>query len=404
MSLLQAFKRLALGAAGKGSGLWHSYRLTRRRQHLRIGSDTRRRFTSLLSTVLQHDGSHINLSSQEQDLCARIRKETAELNRNNVTRTSAYWSIYESHPELHWAFLAHLVSRNGGWNMTDLKGQWLPNLMDRHSRELFFTMLEACNSLIFGDAYPQLRLYTEGRRLGNNLFHLLPCFGVSSFIQPFWDAFFLNGNPVPLTVALVINEQNVIQGRVVEDAYYRKRVFDTVAFRSQPYLQLNQIVFPLAEKDGSSNKRPLRLVGRVLEDFTDLRERIEFGKCLYAMLFSYPAVLEGAEAFARSVPHTGSRSDYWPHRFANTPVEHKNGMSDDSEHAVNHKLWSSPRLAAAWPDRPLTPASEGDWFKNLDIVAHLEHLSAPHVIDMTHEHLFGQYKLQTAVMTRQRIL
>ncbi|QNG58329.1 DUF2515 family protein [Bacillus sp. PAMC26568] len=29
--------------------------------------------------------------------------------------------FYKKHPEIHWAFLAHMVSRNGGYSMTDLK-------------------------------------------------------------------------------------------------------------------------------------------------------------------------------------------------------------------------------------------------------------------------------------------
>lgn len=278
----------------------------------------------------------------------------------------------------------------------------MPQLMDHSARESIFKLLEACNSLIFADAYPQLLLFAEGRRSGKSLFHLLPEFGVSCFMHPFWENFWLDGDPVPLTVALVINEQNVIQGRVVKDSYYRKRVFDSVSFRSQPYLQLNQVVFPLWGSGNSVKKSRLRLAGRVLEDFTNLSERIEFGKSLYAMLFGYPAVLQGAEAFASHVPHTGSRTDYWPSHFTGIQIQQKDGNSE-SEHAALHKLWFSPPLAEAWPDRPVGPVSEGDWFDSLDILSHLADIPRPRVIDMTREHLFGQYKLQTAVLSLREI-
>lgn len=61
------------------------------------------------------------LTFSEQELLNRIRRMTQEHNLNNVTRTKAYLEFYLRHPEIHWAFLGHMVSRNGGWNMTDLK-------------------------------------------------------------------------------------------------------------------------------------------------------------------------------------------------------------------------------------------------------------------------------------------
>ncbi|WP_253263926.1 DUF2515 family protein [Geobacillus sp. BMUD] len=69
------------------------------------------------------------LSAEEKSIVAAIRRKTAEHNRNNVTRTAAYLTFFERHREIHWAFLAHLVSRNGGWNMTDLRGGLLPFLL-----------------------------------------------------------------------------------------------------------------------------------------------------------------------------------------------------------------------------------------------------------------------------------
>jgi hypothetical protein len=67
-------------------------------------------------------------TTDADDLVAEIRHQTAVHNRNNLTRTKAYLDFYREHPELEWAFLAHMVSRNSGWNMTDLHGEWLPRL------------------------------------------------------------------------------------------------------------------------------------------------------------------------------------------------------------------------------------------------------------------------------------
>lgn len=340
----------------------------------------------------------------EEQLCEDILTETARLNRNNVTRTQAYWELYKAFPELHWALLAHMVSRNGGWSMTDLKGQWLPQLLDQSFTASLFELLEACNSLIFGDAYPQLRLYAESKRRGRNLIFLLPRFGVSRFMQPMWESFWTVQDSVALTVALVINEQNFIQSRVVEDEKYKQQVFSSLTFRSQPLLQLNQIVFPMwhvRSHDRDYHDTPLHLVGRVLEDFEDLQERIRFGKCLYGMLFGYTDVLERVVAFCEKVSHTGSRANYWPHRFYGNHKQKAGSKLLSAEHAPGQlisSLWYSPPLSDVWPDRPHIPATQGDWFHNLDVLTHMKTIKLPHIIDMTHEHLFGQNKLQTAVL------
>ena len=339
----------------------------------------------------------------DQELISRIRGETAELNRNNVTRTAAYWELYRAFPELHWAFLAHMGSRNGGWGMTDLKGEWLPRLLDDQLAGAIFEMLETCNGLIFGDAYPQLRLYAEGRRSGRNLSGLLPEFGISAFMPPFWERFWADGNPVPLTEALVVNEQNNLQLRVVEDAHYRRTVLDSPAFRSQALLQTNQIVFPLWQGEAAGGARPLRLAGRVLESFEDLRERIEFGISLYGLLFGYPRVLRAVSAFARHVPHTGSRADYWPHRFA-TNAHGKNGEFAGADRAAGNSPWLSPRLAQAWSDRTPPGVEPRDWYRDAGAFGYIEPVRPPRIVDLTHEHLFGQYKLQAAVLLERSLM
>jgi len=397
------FKRssdLLSGLAGKVNGIWHSYRITRHRGALRIDPDYTKHLTSLLSSTAGY-APNSSLSLEDEQIGSNIEQETSTLNRNNLTRTNAYWAVFNKYPELHWAFLAHMVSRNGGWSMTDLKGQWLPQLQNQKHTADIFKLLESCNSLIFGDAYPQLRLYIESKRIGRSLFGLLPRFGVSSFMIPFWNRFWMDGNPVPLTEALIINEQHFIQLRVVEDAYYKRNVLDTLSFRSQPWLQLNQIVFPLWPKAQHGQGVPMRLVGRVLERFEDLDERIRFGISLYGILFGYSDVLQRTTAFASHVSHSGSRADYWPHRFTSVLTPKADSESDRSDIAagpVRPGIWLSPTLSEAWMDQAIHPAKKGDWFQSMDVISYLQPPKPPRIIDMTHEHLFGQNKLQAAVL------
>lgn len=76
----------------------------------------------LLIERLEYDQQKkANLTDEEEVLLNKIKIKTREANRNNVTRTKAYGDFYLEHPEVHWAYLVHMVSRNGGWNMTDLK-------------------------------------------------------------------------------------------------------------------------------------------------------------------------------------------------------------------------------------------------------------------------------------------
>lgn len=384
----------------KWSAMLESVRLARPRMSLRLPRGTAAWAEAELSGEFSRGwrGASSHLDASNASLAERIRAETEALNRNNVTRTAAYWEIYKSYPELHWALLAHLVSRNGGWNMTDLQGAWLPRLLTQHDRSTLFGMLESCNALIFRDAYPQLRLYDESRRAGRSRFALLPAFGVSAFMKPFWERFWIERESAALTVALIVNEQHVIERRVVQDPSYKLTVLESAAFRGMRPLQLQQIVVPLGGVLPERDEQPAAvLAGRVLEAFASVDERIAFGKSLYAMLFAYPKVLGGALTFAESVRHTGSRADYWPDRFT--------ARDGDDGHRIRsvpqetgEELWYSPRLADAWPDRPLGRVDEGDWLADLSVLKHFRTLRAPIAFVMTYEHEFGQRKLEAAAL------
>ncbi|AJY77882.1 hypothetical protein VN24_20315 [Paenibacillus beijingensis] len=340
----------------------------------------------------------------ELALIERIRGEIVRHNRNNVTRTEAYRELYARRPELHWALLAHMVSRNSGWNMTDLQGEWLPRLLDNGKRKAVFGMLERANALIFQDAYPQLLLYEAGLKAERSLFHLLPAFGVSAFMRPVWEQFARTGDAVPLTVALIVNEQHYIEHRIIGDSYYRKKVLGTLFFGVQALLQLNQVVFPYGkEEDGRT-----QLAGLVMENFSNLRERIEFGKRLYALLFGVPGVSAGVLRFVRSVRHTGSRADYAPELFepvrSGLPGKTYSGRIEAGRLKAGAQRLYSPPLESAWPDRPVDPPEPGDWFGTAaEVLPYFRALPLPESFEMTNEYGFALSKIEMAVMAVQQL-
>jgi hypothetical protein len=297
------------------------------------------------------------------DLVSDIRHTTAKANRNNVTRTAAYLDFYRKHPEIHWALLAHLVSRNGGWNMTDLRGEWLPRLLSAEEAEAFFAFLERCNWLIFHDAYAQLLLYEKMKETSHDLTALLPQLGVSRFMVPIWRDFLHSKNSQRLTWALIINEQQYIHQRVVQQTFYRQTVLDSFAFQAQSVLSLNQVLFPYRQHPADSR---VRLVGIAVHNFPSVEQRIEIGKTLYNLLYSNEERFAKIRDWACRIRHTGSRSDYWPHLFS--PVKQAPDESKYQERITGAELLPgrpklySPRLTSAWRDAVHPPADGTDWF------------------------------------------
>ena len=202
-----------------------------------------------------------------------------------------------------------MVSRNGGWNMTDLKGSLLSKLLNKNEVESFFIFLERGNWLIFQDAYPQFLVYEESIKRGKNLFFLLSHLHVSIFMEILWNHFWLQRDSYLLTMGLIINEQNYLESRVIQNPIYQKNVFQTLEFTLQDLLSMNHILFPYHEAGNN------QLFGQTLHHFESLHQRILLGKRLYTILFSNPQLLNMTELWANSHPHTGSRKDYWPHLY-----------------------------------------------------------------------------------------
>lgn len=312
--------------------------------------------------------------TKDRELVAEIRRLTNRANRNNLTRTRAYLAFFQKHPEVHWALLAHLVSRNGGWNMTDLKGEWLPRVMEPKQIEDYFWFLERCNWLIFHDAYAQLLLYEQMKTTGQDMTPLLSHLGVSAFMAPIWKSFLLERDSVRLTRALIVNEQQYIEQRVVDKPFAQEKIFDRLAFFAQSFFSLNQVIFPYKEHP---TDRKLRVCGMTVQRFPSLTQRIAIGKNLYQLLFDNPIRLHKIYEWARRIPHTASRADYWPHLFtpghpreADTarymPRIERNGLKPGMP-----KLYS-PALSAVWPDQEHPPADGTDWYRDEQWHAELE--------------------------------
>jgi hypothetical protein len=70
--------------------------------------------------------------------------------------------------------------------MTELKGEWLPQLLSTYAQKEFFSFIERGNWLIFQDVYPQLSLYKYSLKNKKVLFHLFGPLQISIFMEITW--------------------------------------------------------------------------------------------------------------------------------------------------------------------------------------------------------------------------
>ncbi|WP_066384938.1 DUF2515 family protein [Neobacillus mesonae] len=299
------------------------------------------------------------LTIQEQHLVRQIQAETAKKNLDNISRTDAYLSYFKRNPDIIWSFLAHMVSRNGGWNMCDLEGQVFSQLIPPQTRKQLFLTYERANWLIFHDVFPQLLLYQYSTKLNKPLFHLLPYFHVSSFIQAEWVRYWKEKDRNRLTTSLIINEQNVIHTPVIEHPSFKKRVFRTMLFNFQDWLHFSCVLFPTCGGE---------VYGACANGFRKLSTRIDLGKRL-ADILSHPRLFPHFLEFAIKTPHTGSRHDYEQYfkkkTGRNTPIlrttfpliEHTRHTFED----WSHKRYISPLWlhGPVWHKRPIHLT---DWY------------------------------------------
>jgi hypothetical protein len=341
-----------------------------------------------------------NPTAEEKKIINEIKRKTEQLNENNITRTKAYLDFYKKHPEIHWAFLAHMVSRNGGWSMTDLKAELLNRILSKEEKKSYFSFLERGNWLIFQDAYPQLLLYEESMKRKESLFRLLPHMNVSVFMETIWEHFWKTSNSSLLTVGLIINEQHYIEKRVIQNQKYIQEVFHTLEFEIQDILSFNQILFPY------NDYGVMKLAGQTVNQFESVCERIQLGKRLYVILFD-PDVLNKVEEWAIEQYHTGSRKDYWPHIFndvheGSPGLKYQIKLSSCKLKRGARRIYS-PTLQNVWKNIQHPEAETGEWFNDIRVLEYLKEIEEPAVGNIEYEYCQTLEKLELAAFAKKII-
>ncbi|KMY55882.1 hypothetical protein AC623_19675 [Bacillus sp. FJAT-27231] len=344
------------------------------------------------------------LSENDKQCIGLIREQTKQLNQNNVTRTQAYLQFYLQYPEIHWALLGHLISRNVGWNMTDLKGELLTKLLPERDQKAFFSFLERGSWLIFRDVYPQFSVYDLSVRESKEMFHLLPFFYTSTFMETMWRYFWRSGDSYTLAIAMVINEQSYLEKGLIQNHHFKKNVTGTVSFKMYEFLRLNNILFPCY---AGEKVEKASLVGATSRHFTSLHERILFGKKLYSILFQREEILEGVLKWAHECPHTGSRKDYWPDLFNDVNESlprslYKRRVKNCLLRKGAKRLYS-PSLKYAWPNTPHEDTKSEDWFEDWRVLDYI-HKEASFNGEILNNYCKTLETIELAVMAKEALL
>jgi hypothetical protein len=347
----------------------------------------------------------LDLKEDEARLIHDIKEHTRQKNRNNVTRTNAYYQFYLRYPEIHWALLGHMVSRNGGWNMADLKGELYTRLLSEKDQLTYFSFLERGNWLIFQDIYPQFLLYEQSVKRTKKLFHLLPFFNVSTFMETMWNHFWKTGDRYTLAIATVINEQSHLEKSVIQNADFKKTVLNSIGFKLYDFFSFNHILFPFYKNE---TKRETLLIGDTMKHFTSLHERILLGKRLYSLLFCRENILSGVVDWAHDSPHTGSRKDYWPHLFSDvnelfSRAFYKRRTKKCQLRKGAHRLYS-PQLIYAWKDVNHEDPESEDWFKDWYIMDYLIDKGEPSDGEIYDEYCKTLEKIELAILAKKNVL
>ncbi|UCZ54822.1 DUF2515 domain-containing protein [Bacillus shivajii] len=250
---------------------------------------------------------------EEKGIVRHIQNQTVRMNVDNISRTKAYQKFFKNHPEITWAYLASMVSRNAGWSMADLCSKPYVILLKNDLQRQLFITYERANWLIFSDAYPQLLIYEWSKRTGKRQFHLLEHFHVSKWIIAQWEQFWLTKNEEQLLHALIVNEQHLIQEPVIEAPFFKNKTFHQFVYKWQERLHFSYVLFPTFEG---------ALYGRSIKGFKKVENRIELGKQLGWILMKSPE-RDKIKQFFLKEEFTGSRQDYQKyinHTFPHTPI------------------------------------------------------------------------------------
>ncbi len=227
-------------------------------------------------------------------------EEIDHRNADNVSRTGSYLELYDwtaaNGRELPWLLMAHLVSRNAGYLMSDLArsidgkaGAADPAL--RGAMENLMALLERANFLIFHDAWHHVLHHLLGRTAQ------LTGPRTPRFMIDAWQRHERHdhSDERPLVLDLVHNEQHLIERRAVHHA-------DLAAgLRLLQWIELSgrekPLHFPI---DGA----PAITVG----GFALVERRIAAGARIFDEVLADRDRRAALVAWARAHPHTGSRT------------------------------------------------------------------------------------------------
>jgi hypothetical protein len=315
----------------------------------------------------------------------RIRREILAVreahNDTNPQRTDYYDRYWTANPEIPWSLLANLVSRNAGYQMSDLArfsaklavaGSLtvilpIPGtiLLGLAQIKALWAFLELGNFLIFRDVCPALEGWVHAKRRPEHtdrIFDMLlePEFDLDPFAVEQWKSFARLGDGRTQAdiqkhcFALIANEQNQIEDRLVRGVgSYLGELASTTSVLVRLYgaLGLTRLGFPLGSPaaDATADKLAIYQVG----DFISLDARINTGRDLFVGLLDTATRRDRVHAWVRANRlHSGSRADY------NEPYysTHRISLSDrptipgviDETYSPPLKGWQGEK--AAWYD------------------------------------------------------
>lgn len=253
-------------------------------------------------------GLHWGLAVSYRPVMDRLAGWLAQIeerNADNVGRTQAYLELYThtvdrgDEPDLPWLLMAHLVSRNAGYLMTE-QAATIARIRRGESRagfsadalEELFLFLERANRLIFHDAWWHVPHLIE-RREGELREGRTPRFVIEAYRRhrelP-TDA----TSERALVLDLVTNEQRYIERRVAANPAFARAAaivgFIEAMNREQP------IALPLSDATIT--------VG----GFARLERRIEAGRRIYDEVLADRGRRREIHAWALEHPHTGARA------------------------------------------------------------------------------------------------
>lgn len=225
--------------------------------------------------------------------------ELDERNADNVARTDSYLELYawtrQNGPDQPWVLMAHLVSRNAGYLMSDLArmldGPQGADPATAEAMRSLFLLLERANWLIFHDAWHHLLHALAGRR-GELTGPRTPRFMIDAWARH--EGF---GDERGLVLDLVHNEQNLIERRAVH----------------HPHLAAGARLLGLIEMSG--REKPLHFAipdapAITVGGFAKLERRIDAGRRIFDEVVADRGRRDALYEWARAHPHTGSRAIY----------------------------------------------------------------------------------------------